>query len=49
MSNFLEINSLKKIPILDDNQINSIYSINTNEKKVNKRQTIIPIDSLIYK
>ena len=48
MSNFLEINSLKKIPILDDNQINSIYSINTNEKKVNKRQTIIPIDNKQY-
>ena len=48
MSNFLEINSLKKIPILDDNQIDSIYSINTNEKKVNKRQTIIPIDNKQY-
>ena len=48
ISNFLEINSLKKIPILDDNQINSIYSINTNEKKVNKRQTIIPIDNKQY-
>lgn len=48
MSNFLEINSLKKIPILDDNQINSIYSINTNEKKLNKRQTIIPIDNKQY-